>query len=163
MGCVGVWEAGRVCMWGAAVRPHRTSPHTTVHPAPSLQFQCYCEKTWYGTVRCRIFDAQDFPLPVTWWAGVGWLPVGWLARDGQQLGAELMQHLDHAPWQGVLLRSCCTAAPPTTSSSPTTSWRLPRAWARRWTSGSLSSWSTPAHRRKSGCVLPPAACGHSSC
>ncbi|EFN56520.1 hypothetical protein CHLNCDRAFT_144132 [Chlorella variabilis] len=28
-------------------------------------FQCYCEKTWYGTVRCRIFDAQDFPLPVT--------------------------------------------------------------------------------------------------
>ena len=33
-----------------------------------LQLQCYCEKTWYGTVRCRIFDAQEYALPVTWWA-----------------------------------------------------------------------------------------------
>ncbi|KAL4457956.1 hypothetical protein ABPG75_012821 [Micractinium tetrahymenae] len=29
------------------------------------KFVCYCEKTWYGTVRCRIFDAQGYPLPVT--------------------------------------------------------------------------------------------------
>ncbi|PSC75627.1 Histone H2A [Micractinium conductrix] len=29
------------------------------------KLQCYCEKTWYGTVRCRIFDAQEYALPVT--------------------------------------------------------------------------------------------------
>lgn len=41
---------------------------TQLRLAPCLQFVCYCEKTWYGTVRCRIFDAQGYPLPVTWWA-----------------------------------------------------------------------------------------------
>jgi hypothetical protein len=28
------------------------------------QFQCYCEKIWYGVVRCRVVDAQAMPLPV---------------------------------------------------------------------------------------------------
>ena len=44
----------RACRLACPARP----------PAPQLR--CYCEKTWYGTVRCRIFDAQGYPLPITW-------------------------------------------------------------------------------------------------
>lgn len=28
------------------------------------KFQCYCEKIWYGVVRCRVVDAQSMPFPV---------------------------------------------------------------------------------------------------
>ncbi|KAL4447412.1 hypothetical protein ABPG75_004631 [Micractinium tetrahymenae] len=29
------------------------------------KFQCWCEKIWYGVVRCRVVSSPDMPLPVT--------------------------------------------------------------------------------------------------
>jgi hypothetical protein len=34
-----------------------------------LQFQCYCEKIWYGVVRCRVVDAQNMTFPRPWCVG----------------------------------------------------------------------------------------------
>ena len=49
--------------------PHLRQPtrHPPTHAPPaSPQFQCYCEKIWYGVVRCRVVDAQSMPFPVPW-------------------------------------------------------------------------------------------------
>lgn len=41
----------------------RCSAASVFHGA---QFQCYCEKIWYGVVRCRMVDAQDLAFPIDW-------------------------------------------------------------------------------------------------